>query len=127
MRLIGLVILSASLALAPLTAEAQQAGKVYRIGFLWDTPAVWPHALEAFRQGLRDLGWIAGDTTRELRDPSEVAPGLRLVPRYAAICTLAIRKSAGIWWLRATHNPKVAGSNPAPATMNDERLADAGA
>src|SRR5437660_5432962 len=24
-----------------------------------------------------------------------------------------------------THNPKVAGSNPAPATMNDEGLADA--
>src|SRR5437867_8618877 len=60
MRLIGLVILSASLALAPLTAEAQQAGKVYRIGFLWDTPAVWPHALEAFRQGLRNLGWVEG-------------------------------------------------------------------
>src|ERR1041385_2920991 len=47
--------------LAPsLTALAQQAGKVYRIGFVWDTPAVWPHALEAFRQGLRDLGWIEG-------------------------------------------------------------------
>src|SRR5437879_9799225 len=26
-----------------------------------------------------------------------------------------------------THNPKVAGSNPAPATMNDEGLADAAA
>jgi hypothetical protein len=26
-----------------------------------------------------------------------------------------------------SHNPKVAGSNPAPATMNDEGLADAGA
>jgi len=25
------------------------------------------------------------------------------------------------------HNPKVAGSNPAPATMNDEGLADAAA
>jgi len=45
---------------APLAAGAQQAGKVYRIGFLWDTPAVWPHALEAFRQGLRDLGWVEG-------------------------------------------------------------------
>jgi len=27
--------------------------------------------------------------------------------------------------LETTHNPKVAGSNPAPATMNDEGLADA--
>src|SRR5206468_3254322 len=41
-------------------AEAQQAGKLYRIGFLWDTPQVWPHVLEAFRQGLRDLGWLEG-------------------------------------------------------------------
>jgi hypothetical protein len=29
--------------------------------------------------------------------------------------------------LKATHNPKVAGSNPAPATMNDEGLADVAA
>jgi putative ABC transport system substrate-binding protein len=45
---------------APLAAAAQTPGKVYRIGFLWDAPAVWPHALEAFRLGLRDLGWIEG-------------------------------------------------------------------
>ena len=44
----------------PLPAEAQQPGRVYRIGFLWDSPAVWPHALEGFRQGLRDLGWVEG-------------------------------------------------------------------
>ena len=44
----------------PLPAGAQQAGKVYRVGFLWDSPAVWPHALEGFRQGLRDLGWVEG-------------------------------------------------------------------
>jgi putative ABC transport system substrate-binding protein len=44
----------------PHAAGAQQAGKVYRVGFLWDSPAVWPHALEAFRRGLRDLGWIEG-------------------------------------------------------------------
>jgi ABC-type uncharacterized transport system substrate-binding protein len=60
MRRIGLaVILALSLAFAPLAVEGQ-AGKVYRVGFLWDTPAVWPHALEAFRQGLRDLGWVEG-------------------------------------------------------------------
>jgi hypothetical protein len=45
---------------APLAAQAQQAGKVYRVGFLSDSPAVWPHALEGFRQGLRDLGWVDG-------------------------------------------------------------------
>ena len=41
-------------------ASGQQSGKVYRIGFLWDTPSVWPHALDAFRAGLRDLGWVEG-------------------------------------------------------------------
>ena len=45
---------------APLGAQAQQPGKIYRVGFLWDSPAVWPHALEGFRQGLRDLGWVEG-------------------------------------------------------------------
>jgi putative ABC transport system substrate-binding protein len=44
----------------PLVAGAQQTGKVYRVGFLWDSPAVWPHALESFRRGLRDLGWVEG-------------------------------------------------------------------
>ena len=28
-------------------------------------------------------------------------------------------------WPCCTHNPKVAGSNPAPATIDDEGLADA--
>src|SRR6185295_19498196 len=53
------LILLALLA-TPLAVEAQQTVKVYRVGFLWDTPAVWPHALEGFRQGLRDLGWVEG-------------------------------------------------------------------
>lgn len=48
---------------APLAAEAQQAGKVYRIGFLWDSPAAFPDAIEAFRQGLRDLGYVEGRNT----------------------------------------------------------------
>ena len=45
---------------SPLAAWAQQAGKLYRIGFLWDGPAVFPDAIEAFRAGLRDLGYVEG-------------------------------------------------------------------
>jgi putative ABC transport system substrate-binding protein len=45
---------------APLAAEAQQAKKVYRIGVMF-VGSVGPHAyLDAFRQGLRELGWIEG-------------------------------------------------------------------
>jgi putative ABC transport system substrate-binding protein len=44
---------------APLAAEAQQSGKGWRIGVLEGTP-VAPNAanLEAFRQGLRELGYV---------------------------------------------------------------------
>ena len=65
MRRIGLaVLLAISLLLAPLAAEAQQAGKVSRIGYiLVGTPAsTWksdPHWL-AFVQTLRELGWVEG-------------------------------------------------------------------
>jgi putative ABC transport system substrate-binding protein len=44
---------------APLVAEAQQAGKVYRIGFLrvGPPPTAW---IEGLRQGLRELGYLEG-------------------------------------------------------------------
>ena len=60
MRLIGLpLILAVGLALATLTAEAQQTGKVYRIG--WLAPASLPTTLDAFRDGLRVLGYVEGN------------------------------------------------------------------
>jgi len=44
---------------APLAAEAQPAGKVYRIGVLEGTPVALNAAnLEAFRQGLQELGYV---------------------------------------------------------------------
>ena len=46
---------------APLLAPAQQPGKPARIGFLSNSNAsVVAANTEAFRQGLRDLGWIEG-------------------------------------------------------------------
>src|SRR5262245_53715386 len=44
------------------SATAQQPKKVPRVGFLWDSPAVFPDEIEAFRQGLRDLGYVEGRT-----------------------------------------------------------------
>src|SRR5262247_4093953 len=62
MRLIGLaVILTFSLAFAPLAVEAQQAGKIYRMGYLYSGSATSsPRGPEAFREGLRELGWVEG-------------------------------------------------------------------
>ena len=61
MRRIGLaVIFSLGLTLASLAAEAQQAAQVFRIGYLSPNLATSPHLREAFRQGLRDLGYVEG-------------------------------------------------------------------
>jgi putative ABC transport system substrate-binding protein len=46
--------------LAARPAIARAAERIYRVGFLWDSPAVWPHALTGFRDGLRELGWVEG-------------------------------------------------------------------
>ena len=47
--------------LTPRAAEAQQAGKVYRIGFLGNSTAALEGTLVGqFREGLRDLGYIEG-------------------------------------------------------------------
>jgi putative ABC transport system substrate-binding protein len=61
MRRIGLAVVLA-LMLVSLTAEAQQASKIPRIGYLVLAPLVDPPSAEraAFVDGLRGLGYIAG-------------------------------------------------------------------
>ena len=48
-----------AMSLVPLAAEAQQAGKIPTVGFLWATPRVDRMTI-AFEQGLRELGWLNG-------------------------------------------------------------------
>jgi putative ABC transport system substrate-binding protein len=52
--------LAGGLLAAPLAARAQQAAKIARIGFLALNLAPSLHLREAFRQGLRDLGYVEG-------------------------------------------------------------------
>ena len=59
----GIVTLSLSLLTAPLTSQAQPAAHVPRLGLL--IPSSFSAAasgLEAFRHGLRDLGYVEGQT-----------------------------------------------------------------
>jgi putative ABC transport system substrate-binding protein len=61
--------LAGGLLAAPLAVEAQQAAKVARIGFLSLHVAPNRHLREAFRQGLRDLGYLEGrNVVIEYRD-----------------------------------------------------------
>lgn len=78
--------LALGLLTAPLRAEAQQAGKAWRIGFVRGSapPAA---EIEAFRQGLRELGYVEGKNLdilfrwaegRDERLPSLVAELIQL-------------------------------------------------
>lgn len=70
--------------LAVRAAEAQQPGKVARVGFLSpaDPPPAPTPGLDVLRQGLRDLGWIEGRTviieTRFAGDHVEKLPALAM-------------------------------------------------
>jgi ABC-type uncharacterized transport system substrate-binding protein len=75
------VIALLALGAAPLAAEAQQAAKVARIGFLSVSLAANPQRRDAFLQGLRDLGYVEGrNVAIEYRDAGE----LERVPALAA-------------------------------------------
>ena len=67
-RAVGLIAtLALGVSAAPLAAEAQRADKVTRVGFLrWGSAG---GEVEAFRQGLRELGYVEGKTIAiEYRD-----------------------------------------------------------
>jgi len=72
--------LAAVLALlaAPLAAPAQQPGKIARVGFLFFVTS--PFLDEAFREGLRELGYVEGQNIaieyRSAEGKSERLPGL---------------------------------------------------
>jgi putative ABC transport system substrate-binding protein len=64
-----LLLLPFALALiaTPPAVRVQPTGKIYRIGYLaagWGSGAAYLRPLEAFRQGLRELGWVEGHTVR---------------------------------------------------------------
>lgn len=81
------VILTLGLLAAPLTAAAQPARKVYRIGYLSPesppTPDVPAIGLASLQQGLRELGYVEGHNLvveyRWLHQPGD-RPGQPLPP-----------------------------------------------
>jgi putative tryptophan/tyrosine transport system substrate-binding protein len=68
-KLVGIVALVVALGMCGVVAEAQQAGKIPRIGFLERSTASGSAVLvDAFRQELSKLGWIEGkNITIEVR------------------------------------------------------------
>jgi putative tryptophan/tyrosine transport system substrate-binding protein len=97
-----------SLLLAPCSAaEAQQTGKVFRIGFLDNSTASGSAGrLEAFRQELRKLGWIEGKNIAIEYQFSEQKP--ERLPELAA--DLVHRK---VDLIVVTSNPSALGAKSA--------------
>src|SRR5262245_10674684 len=58
-KLVGIVTIVLALALVGARINAQQSRKVYRIGYLANAIEIAPRE-EAFRQGLRELGYVEG-------------------------------------------------------------------
>jgi putative tryptophan/tyrosine transport system substrate-binding protein len=55
-------LLAGAAAAWPLSARAQQGGRMRRIGYLGiSSPSLEPHYVEAFRQRLRELGHVEGE------------------------------------------------------------------
>ena len=52
--------LAGGLLAAPLATEAQQEGKVYRIGAIFDIPPLRPDGQGWFYDRMRELGWVYG-------------------------------------------------------------------
>ena len=58
-----ITLLGGTAAAWPLAAHAQQRGKLFRIGYLGiSSPSLEPHYVEAFRQKLRELGHVDGES-----------------------------------------------------------------
>ena len=59
-----IVTLALSLLRTPLATTAQPREKIRRVGVLEPTSQSVPHPVSAFQQGLRDLGYVEGQTIR---------------------------------------------------------------
>ena len=103
-RRVFLSTVAGGLLAAPLAAEAQPTGKVYRIGFiLTATPNETGHLLKALNEGLRELGYVEG---RNVVFERRYAEGRQ--ERLPALAAELVRLNVDIF---------VTGSNPVIAAV----------
>src|SRR6266849_4190737 len=119
MRLIGLV-LAVSITLPPLVGDAEQAKTPPRIGFLLmgSAQAGLTSAFDAFREGLRELGWTENENIAiEYRWAGTVPTGfLSLRPTWSgsrSISSSAARRAC----VRPSTQPRASPSSCVSQTM----------
>src|SRR5262245_26397711 len=77
-----ITMVGGSILAGPFAGEAQQAGNVALIGYLAGNLTAIPRLHEAFRQGLRDLGYVEGRTI--VIENRDAAGNLERLPALAA-------------------------------------------
>jgi len=101
------IVTATAILVAPFTADAQQAAKVPRIGFLGNsTAALEANLVGPFREGLRDLGYVEGRNVlieyrwaegRYERFPALIAeliaPRVDVIVTAGTPATLAVKKA----------------------------------
>ena len=104
LRTIGLIsTLALGLLAAPLPAEAQQAGKVYRVGFLTtgSPNRTFKLRMAAFRQGLIKLGYVEGENVvieeRYAKGRKERLPALASELIRLKVDVFVVHSSAPAW------------------------------
>src|SRR5262245_34179443 len=104
-----LASIAPGLVAAPLAAEAQQAAATPRVGYLQVSGSLAPpRVTEAFRQGLRDLGYVEGRNVvieyRSAEGKTERLPALAadLVARKVDVIVTAAGTVAALAAQRAT-------------------------
>ena len=86
-----LASLTGGLLAAPLATEVQQAGKVPRVGYLFYGSPGHSREIDAFRQGLRELGYIEG---RNIAIEYRFASGQ--IKRYPALAAELVRLNVDV-------------------------------
>jgi hypothetical protein len=104
--------LASGLLAVPLTAEAQQAAKVARVGILGANPAASPR-LEGFLQGLRDLGYVEGrNVVMEYRNHEGK------VERLPALAAELVRSRLMSSWPQTQAPPWPPSKRPGPSPLS---------
>ncbi len=105
-------VIAGGLLAAPLVAEAQPAGKVWRIGFVEaGSASVNRHFLDAFRQGLRELDYLEGQhiviEERWAEGRNELFPGLlaELIRLNVDVIVVSSHLMPGRWRRRTLPEP----------------------
>ena len=142
-RAVVILALTFGLLAAPLAAGAQQTGKVHRIGYLaqgWGSGAAHLRPLDAFRQGLRELGWIEGQNIviesagqslglqlqlLQARGPAEFEGAFAAMVRERAAALLVTGDS--MFFFHRVRLADLALKSRLPSTSTPEQWAEAGA